>query len=113
MIMSMLAMFTLIALPFQDHPALVPGGDDLDIANVRPRSSCGADGSDIVVCGKNDPNHFRMLPIAPRYVEAPVRAATSVAGGRLSVEAERRSLPGAESTAAMIRFRVPLGKIKK
>jgi len=102
----------LFAIAAQNGPPLVPGGDDLDIARVESRN-CGTDPDEIVVCGDNDPNHYRLPKIGPRYVEQPVRAAARWGPGELSVEAEQRTLPGAGGPAAMARWRIPLGKGKK
>jgi hypothetical protein len=66
-----------------------------------------------VVCGAADQEQFRLRKVAPRYVEAPVRAATRLGSGELALEAEQRELPGARAPAAMVRFRVPLGKKPK
>lgn len=107
------ATLMLFAPPLQNRPALVPGGDDLDTAKVESRA-CGTDPDEIVVCGENDPDRYRLPKIDPRYVEQPLRAATRLGPGELSVETEQRALPGgAGGPAAMVRFRIPLGKGKK
>lgn len=111
----MLAFATLMLLapPLQNRPVLVPGGDDLDIVKSEA-PSCGTDPDEIVVCGENDPNRYRLPRIGPRYVGQPLRAATRLGPGELSVEAEQRALPGGGGgPAAMVRFRIPLGKGKK
>ena len=100
------------AMAAQDRPVLVPGGEDLDIVKSEA-PSCGTDPDEIVVCGENDPNHYRLPKIGPHFVEQPVRAATRLGPGEVSVEAEQRTLPGAGGPAAMVRFRIPLGKGKK
>lgn len=111
--MAGFATLMLFAMAAQDRPVLVPGGEDLDIVKSEA-PSCGTDPDEIVVCGENDPNHYRLPKIGPRYVEQPVRAATRLGPGELSVEAEQRALPGgAGGPAAMVRFRIPLGKGKK
>jgi hypothetical protein len=106
------ATLMLFAMAAQDRLVLVPGGEDLDIIKTES-PSCGTDPDEIVVCGENDPNRYRLPRIGPRYVEQPVRAATRLGPGELSVEAEQRTLPGATGPAAMVRFRIPLGKSKK
>lgn len=106
------AILLLLALTPQDRPALVPGGDELDIAQVESRA-CGTDPDEIVVCADNDPNRHRLPKVGPHYVERPVRAATRLGPGELGLEAEQRTLPGAGGPAAMVRFRIPLGKAKK
>lgn len=88
--------------------AIVPGGDEMDLAQVKPRADCAGKGDEITVCAR-DPNRYRMQAPAPAYAD-PQRLETHVAGGTLSVEAEQRSLPGASAPAAMVRFRIPLGK---
>nr|WP_294809948.1 hypothetical protein [uncultured Sphingomonas sp.] len=110
--MAGFATLMLFAMAAQDRPVLVPGGEDLDIVKSEARS-CGTDPDEIVVCGENDPNRYRLPKIGPRFVEQPVRAATRLGPGELSVEAEQRTLPGAGGPAAMVRFRIPLGKSKK
>jgi len=106
------ATLILLAMAFQDHRTLVPGGEDLDIAKIAP-APCGTDPDEIVVCGENDPNRYRLPKVGPRYVEQPVRAATRLGPGALSVEAEQRDFPGATAPAAMVRWKIPLGKSKK
>ena len=110
--MAGFATLMLFAMAAQNRPPLVPGGEDLNIAKVESRG-CGTDPDEIVVCGENDPNRYRLPKIGPRYVEQPVRAATRLGPGELSVETEQRTLPGAGGPAAMVRFRIPLGKGKK
>jgi len=109
--MTGFAMLVLLSMPLQVRPALVPGGDDLDTARVE--RSCGTDPDEIVVCGENDPAHYRLPKVGPRYVEPPLRAARKLGAGEVSLEAEQRTLPGATAPAAMVRFRIPLGKAKK
>jgi hypothetical protein len=109
--MTGFAMLVLLSTPLQDPPPLVPGGDDLDIAKVE--QSCGTDPDQIVVCGENDPDRYRLPRVGPRYVEQPLRAARKLGAGEIALEAEQRTLPGATAPAAMVRFRIPLGKAKK
>ena len=110
--MAGFATLMLFAVAAQNGPPLVPGGEDPDIVKGESRS-CGTDPDEIVVCGENDPNRYRLPKIGPRYVERPMRAATRLGPGELSVESEQRTLPGAAGPAAMVRFRIPLGKGKK
>ena len=110
--MFVLATLTFLAGVPQKGPSIVPGGDELDIAKVQPRSGCDGSGGDIVVCGRTSPERYRLRPVEPRYVEAPVRAATKLGGGTVSAEAVQRDLPGAKSQALMLRWRVPIGKSK-
>jgi len=102
----------LVAAPFQERPVF-PGGDDDGTRTAGAGARCESSGDDIVVCGTADPEQFRLRKIEPRYVEPSVRAATRLGPGELSVEAEQRGLPGASAPAAMVRFRVPLGKKPK
>jgi hypothetical protein len=110
--MTGFATLMLLVLPLQDRPALVPGGDELEIAKTES-PSCGTDPDEIVVCAEKDPNRHRLPKVGPRYAEQPVRAATRLGPGELSAEVEQRALPGAGGPAAMVRFRIPLGKAKK
>ncbi len=110
--MAGFATLMLLAMAQQDRPALVPGGEDLDIIKTES-PGCGTDPDEIVVCGEKDPNRYRLPKVGPRYVEQPVRAATRLGPGELSAEVEQRTLPGAGGPAAMVRFRIPLGKGKK
>lgn len=102
----------LAGAPLQDRAAF-PGGEDDGTRTTATDTRCDTATEDIVVCGTADPDRFRLKKIAPRYVEPPVRATTQLGPGELSVEAEQRSLPGAESPAAMVRFRMPLGRKNK
>jgi hypothetical protein len=106
-----LATLMLFSAALQDRRALVPGGEDSDVATIESRS-CGTEPEEIVVCGDNDPNRYRLPRVEPHYVEPSVRARTKLGPGQLSVEAEQRSFPGAEAPAAMVRFRMPLGRKK-
>lgn len=110
--MAGFATLMLFATAAQNGPPLVPGGEDLDIVKTES-PSCGTDPDEIVVCGENDPNRYLLPKIRPHYVAQPVRAATRLGPGELSVETEQRTLPGASGPAAMVRFRIPLGKGKK
>lgn len=108
----------LLALPLayaavQDRP-LVPGGEDEGTRTIVAEPRCDSSGDEIVICRKDDQSRFRLEKIEPRYVEAPVRAARRLGPGELSVEAEQRALPnGAGGPAAMVRFRIPLGRKDK
>ncbi len=110
--MAGFATLLLIVVTPQDRPPLVPGGEVLDLARVAPKA-CGTDLDEIVGCGENDSDRYRLPRVGPQYVEQPARAATALGPGELSVEAEQRTLPGAGGPAAMVRFRIPLGKGKK
>jgi hypothetical protein len=110
--MFVLATLTFLSVVAQKGPPVVPGGDELDIAKVQPRERCDGSGGDIVVCGRTSPERYRLHPVEPRYVEAPVRAAMRLGGGTLSAEAVQRDLPGAKSQALMLNWRVPIGKGK-
>ncbi|WP_156022347.1 hypothetical protein [Sphingomonas sp. UNC305MFCol5.2] len=105
------ATLMLFAMAAQDGPPLVLGGGDLDIAKSES-PGCSTDPDEIVVCGDNDPNRYRLPKIGPHYVEQPVRAATRWVPAR-SVETDQRALPRGGGPAAMVRFRIPLGKGKK
>lgn len=107
----------LLALPLayaaaQDRP-LVPGGEDDGTRTILAEPRCDSSGDEIVICRKNDRSQFRLERIEPRYQEAPVRAARQLGPGELSLETEQRVLPGAGGPAAMVRFRMPLGRKNK
>ena len=107
----------LLALPLafaaaQDR-ALVPGGEEDGTRTIVTEPRCDSSGDEIVICRKDDQSQFRLKRIEPRYVEPPVRAARQLGPGELSVETEQRVLPGAGGPAAMVRFRIPLGRKDK
>ena len=109
----MLTAVLLLVAAIQDRPAPGPRAGSMDVGSLTAAPKCDSgSGDEIVVCGKQEAERFRLRPLAPRYVDQK-RAVTNVAGGELSVEAEQRSLPGASAPAAMVRFRIPLGKAKK
>jgi hypothetical protein len=99
----------LLALMLQVTTASLPPPhlDDFDLARLPPApTGCDrpASGDEIVVCGrsKGPPT------IENRWIEAPLRVGVDLPGGSsLSVEAEQRSLPGANAPAAMARFTIP------
>jgi hypothetical protein len=105
------ALLLVAALP-QDHN-LVPGGDEDGTRTIVAEPRCDPAAEDIVVCGIADPNRFRLKKVEPRYVEAPVRAATRLGPGEVSIEAEQRGFPQTTAPAAMVRFRLPFGKKPK
>jgi hypothetical protein len=109
--MMLLALLLVHASP-QDRN-IVPGGDDDGTRTVTAQPRCDPAADDIMVCGTADPDRFRVRRVEPRYVEAPVRAATRLGPGEVSLEAGQRSFPGAEAPAAMVRFRIPLGRKPK
>jgi hypothetical protein len=107
----MLLALLLADAALQDRSVFPADGDD-GTRTVTAEPRCNRSSDDIVVCGDADPNRYRLKKIEPRYVEPPVRAATQVGPGELSLEAEQRGLPGATAPAAMLRFRMPLGRKK-
>ena len=106
---------TLLALPLafaaaQDLP-LVPGGEDGGARTIVVEPHCDSSSDEIVICRKDDQSQFRLKRIEPRFVEAPVRATRRLGPGALSVEGEQRALlGGGGGPAAMVRFRIPLGR---
>lgn len=88
--------------------ALVPDGDPP--AAVLPKPDCTPRAGEVVVCGRGDPDQFRLKPVPERYVEPPVRVGTGLGQGEVAVEAEQRDLPGASAPAAMVRLKLPFGK---
>jgi hypothetical protein len=108
----------LLALPLafaaaQDR-ALVPGGEEDGTRTIRVEPRCDSSSDEIVICRKDDQSRFRLEKIEPRYVEPPVRAVRQLGPGELSVEAEQRAFPsGVRGPAAMVRFRIPLGRKDK
>jgi hypothetical protein len=109
--MILLALLFADAVP-QDRKVF-PGGDDDGTRTIVAEPRCDRSGDDIVVCGDADPNRYRLKKVEPRYVEAPVRAATRVGPGELSIEGEQRGFAGgASAPAAMVRLRIPLGRKK-
>ena len=105
--MLLIALLLADAAP-QDR-GLVPGADDDGTRTIAAEPRCDPASQD-EVCIKADPNRYRLEKLEPRYVEPPARAARRLGPGEISVEAEQRSFPGAEAPAAMMRFRVPLGR---
>lgn len=103
---------TLALAPPQTAP-LIPGGDDTATGSIVAEPHCDPSAGEIVICRRIDSEPFRLPKLEPRYREAPVRAARRVGSGELSVEAEQREFPGASSPAAMVRFRIPLGRREK
>lgn len=95
----------------QDRKAF-PGGEDDGTRTIAAERHCDPAAQDEEVCVTANPNRFRLEKIEPRYVEAPVRAASRLGPGEISAEAEHRALPGAAGPAAMVRFRIPLGRKK-
>lgn len=109
----MLLALSLAFAAAQDRP-LVPGGVDDGTRTIATEPRCESSGDEIVICRKDDQSRFRLGKIAPRYVEPPVRAARQLGPGELSVETEQRALPaGGGGPAAMVRFRIPLGRKDK
>ncbi|MCX8476817.1 MAG: hypothetical protein MT490_13570 [Sphingomonas sp.] len=108
----------LLALPLayaaaQDLP-LVPGGEDDGTRTIVAEPRCDSSGDEIVICRKDDQSQFRLKKTEPRYQGAPVRATRQLGPGVLSVEGEQRALPGGGGgPAAMVRFRIPLGRKDK
>lgn len=105
-------MLLALMLALQDRP-LFPGGEDDGTRTTATKPGCDKTGDDIVVCGTADQEQFRLRKLPPRYVEPPVRAAAQLGPGEVAVEGEQRNFPGATAPAAMVRFRVPLGKKPK
>lgn len=110
-LMIALAMM-LATAPIQTVP-LVPGGEAEDGAPIIGERGCDSSSDEVVICRKSDREQFRLEKIEPRYREAPVRAVRRLGPGELSVEAEQREFPGAGGPAAMVRFRIPLGRKQK
>ena len=108
--MMLLALLLADAVP-QDRSVFPADGDD-GTRTVTAAPRCDRSSDDILVCADIDPNRHRLKKIEPRYVEAPVRAARQVGPGELSVEAEQRGFPTTTAPAAMVRFRMPLGRKK-
>jgi len=103
---------TLALAPAQTVP-LVPGADDEAARSVAAEPRCDPSADEIVICRRADREQFRLPKLELRYREAPVRAARGIGPGELSVEAEQREFPGASGPAAMVRFRIPLGRKQK
>ncbi|RYE03845.1 MAG: hypothetical protein EOP61_03015 [Sphingomonadales bacterium] len=99
-----------LALLAQDRPVL-PAPDD-DATRTASPAPAEAKGEEVIIQGNRDMSRFRIQPgDAARWAEKPIRPQFSIAGlGKLSVEAEQRSLPGASAPAAMVRLRIPLGR---
>lgn len=107
----LLLALSLVVTP-QDRHAF-PGGDEDGTRTVVAEPRCDRTSDEILVCGGADPDRYRLKKSEPRYVEAPVRAATRLGPGQMSVEAEQRGFPQATAPAAMVRFRMPFGKKPK
>ncbi|NIJ22076.1 hypothetical protein FHS95_003787 [Sphingomonas naasensis] len=109
----MIALAMTLAIASGGADQLVPGGEEEVGAAIAGARRCDSSGDEVVICRRSDKEQFRLEKIEPRYREAPVRATRRLGPGELSVEAEQRELPGAGAPAAMLRFRIPLGRGQK
>ncbi|KQN93539.1 hypothetical protein ASE95_00885 [Sphingomonas sp. Leaf231] len=95
-------------------------GPSLDVPRAPGRCGTrgGGGGSDIVVCGRRtDQDSFRLRPLEGRYTSDPAalpKAETRILGGRaaLAAEAESATVGGVQSNRAMLRLKIPLGKLR-
>jgi len=68
----------------------------------------GGGEDDIVICGKNDPEQYRLRPLGPPPNGKPLPPMTARLGnGTVDLQATERSLPGAKGPAAMVTFKLP------
>jgi len=107
----LLLVLSLVAVPQDSHA--FPGGGEDDTRTIIAEPRCDRTGDEIVVCGEAGPDRYRLKKSEPRYVEPPVRAASRLGPGEISIEAEQRGFPQATAPAAMVRFRLPFGKKPK
>jgi len=110
----MLIVALLLSSAVQDRPRAFPGGDET-IPPVLPKRSCQpVAGEDVVVCGKADPDRFRVRTIeADPYREKPLRAEFDLRGvGKADVQAVQRTFPGASVPGVMFSLKIPFGKKK-
>lgn len=69
-------------------------------------SPTSAAADEVVVCGRQDQEAFRLRPMPPQYErQAPPKAETSLLGGVGSVETEQGNVGGFPSSRAMLRMK--------
>ena len=75
---------------------------------LRPAPTCPADTGDVVVCGRRNPMHYRLRPLAEPADAGPARAAVKLGGGELSATVDQAVMPTGEvSKRAMVNLRLP------
>ena len=88
-------------------PSLPAAGPVLPRAlSVAPR--CDPSGDDIVVCGKQDPDQYRLRPLGPPPNGKPLPPMTAKLGnGTIDARAKERCVGGFCAPAAMATIKLP------
>lgn len=112
-LMCMFAAFLLAALAPQDRAPIFPSPDEAGDAAMVPKRPCRPGGDTITVCG--NPNGMRLPTLdEARWAEKPLRPDFRLpGGGKGSVVAVQRELPGAKGVGLMATATIPLGKKPK
>ncbi len=102
-------MLSLLILGIQTAGGPPPHPDDLRIP-LQKRCTPGGAGDDIVVCGRTDPDQYRLNPLPERYEppNGPPRAELNLSDReKLGVEVEQGSdAQGGAINRAMVRYKL-------
>ena len=102
-------MLSLLILGIQTAGGPPPAHDGPRVPILK-RCTPGATGDDIVVCGRTDPDQYRLKPLPDRYEppDGPPRAELKLSDReKLGVEAEQGSdAQGGAISRAMVRYKL-------
>ncbi|WP_174273164.1 hypothetical protein [Sphingomonas bacterium] len=74
-----------------------------DLAKAKPpirRCGSGTE-AEIVVCGRSDPDRYRVKPIQDSYSDKPIVAEAKLGGGKLQAHGMKSPIPGAPGRAML------------